>query len=55
MKFRIKSKVTHVGCKSPHVGQIIALSHARDEYLVMWTQNGRRWQGRHSRLALKPA
>jgi len=53
MKFKVGAQVRHIGCEAPHRGKVVAARHTRDEYLVVWYQNGRRWTGKHSRMALK--
>ena len=45
--FRVGHNVRHK--ETGKVGRIVALSHARDEYLVLWAD---RSQSRHSRWAL---
>ena len=45
--FRVGHIVRHK--ESSKVGRIVALSHARDEYLVLWAD---RTQSRHSRYVL---
>lgn len=45
--FRVGHIVRHR--ESSRVGRIVALSHARDEYLVLWAD---RTQSRHSRYML---
>jgi len=45
--FRVGHIVRHR--ESSKVGRIVALSHARDEYLVLWSD---RSQSRHSRYML---
>ena len=44
---RVGNTVRHT--ETGKLGRIVALSHARDEYLVLWAD---RTQSRHSRWAL---
>lgn len=53
MKLLVGNIVRHIDCKNRTQGRIVALSHARDTYLVLWEKNGTRWQDRHSRLVLR--
>ena len=53
MKIKVGSQVRHVECLGPHRGKVVSARHHRDEYLVVWYQNGRRWTQKHSRMALK--
>ena len=53
MKIKVGAQVRHAGCETPHRGKVVAARHTRDEYVVVWYQNGRRWTGKHSRMALK--
>ncbi len=53
MNIKIRSKVYHTGDPKKTPGKVIGLSHARDSYLVMWNDGKQRWQGTHSRMALR--
>ena len=53
MKIKVGAQVRHTGCETPHRGKVVAARHTRDEYVVVWYQNGRRWTGKHSRMALR--
>ena len=55
MKLLVGNIVRHTDCKNRTQGRIVALSHARDIYLVLWEKNGTRWQDRHSRMVLRKA
>ena len=53
--YRTGCLVTHVGMSSGRMtGRIVACSHARDRYLVLWTMGKERWQETHIRASLKP-
>ena len=57
--YRTGCLVTHAGMRMGHAsstltGRIVACSHARDRYLVLWTLGKERWQESHVRASLKP-